>query len=421
MRTILHIARLIVGNLFIFSGLVKLNDPLGFSYKLEEYFIEFGMDWAWLHEILVPLAAALCIFEIILGVAVLVGYKFKTASWLLLLMIAFFTVLTFASAVFEIVRSCGCFGDAIPLTPWESFIKDLVLLMLILLLYFNRKKIIPFPDRNFDLIYFVISAIALLLLSIQLDWFMPFYFTVSVLAVNLILKFSRSRKLGAPMSTIASGLLSLLIGICAIEYLPFKDFRPYAVGKNLPAQMTLPPNATPPVYENILTYKNTKTGEVREMDMQEYTASKIWEDSDWEWVSTENTLIEEGDVAAITDFSIMAHAGDDMTDIFLSEARLIMIVAYDLSASDDSAWDEIKALAEKASERGVKTIGLSAATESEKNELIQQYGLPFEFYVTDGTVLKTIVRSNPGIVYMENGTVKGKWHHNQVPTLNQLN
>jgi uncharacterized membrane protein YphA (DoxX/SURF4 family) len=420
MRTLIHLARLFVGNLFIFSGLVKLNDPLGFSYKLEEYFIEFGMDWSWLHEILVPLAAGLCIFEIILGIAVLVGYKFRTASWLLLLMIIFFTILTFASAVFEIVRSCGCFGDAIPLTPWESFYKDLVLLVLILLLFFNRSKIIPFPDRNFDLIYFVISGIAMVLLSIQLDWFMPLYFTLGVLAINLILRYTRGGKEGARAATIASALLSLVIGVWAIEYLPFKDFRPYAVGKNLPEQMTLPPDAKAPVYENILSYKNTKTGEVKEMNMQEYTASKIWENSDWEWLSTENELIEEGDVAAITDFSIVAHSGEDITEQALLTPRLILVIAYDLSASEHSAWESISKLANKAAENRVKTIGLSAATEAEKDAIISEYGLPFDFYVTDGTVLKTIVRSNPGIVYLENGTVKGKWHYNTIPDYSQL-
>ena len=148
MKYILGIARLLVGNLFIFSGLVKANDPLGFSYKLEEYFVEFGMDWGWLHEILVPLAALLCIVEIVLGVALLVGYQMKIVSWSLLIMIVFFTILTGASAIFEIVRSCGCFGDAIPLTPWESFYKDLILLVFILLIFFKQKEIKPYKKMS---------------------------------------------------------------------------------------------------------------------------------------------------------------------------------------------------------------------------------------------------------------------------------
>lgn len=420
MRTILHISRLIVGNLFVFSGLVKLNDPLGFSYKLEEYFIEFGMDWGWLHEILIPLAAALCIVEIVLGIAVLVGYKFKQVSWLLLSMIIFFTILTFASAVFEIVRSCGCFGDAIPLTPWESFMKDVVLLVLILVLYFNRSKIISFPDRNFDLIYMAISLLAMLLLSFMLEWYMPLYLMATLLGINVMLKFSRSRNKGASVSTWTSLVLSLIIGIWAIEYLPFKDFRPYAVGKNLPDQMVLPPNAQPPVYENRLTYKNIKTGEIKVMNTKEFSASKIWEDKDWEWADTENTLVKEGDVPKITDLSIVSYSGGEMTDIFLSQEKLILIVAYDLSATNQDAWREVSELALKASEKGITTIGLTAGAEHEKDELIAKHDLPMQFYITDGTVLKTIVRSNPGVVYMESGTVKGKWHYNSIPSVNQI-
>lgn len=420
MRTILHISRLIVGNLFVFSGLVKLNDPLGFSYKLEEYFIEFGMNWDWLHSILVPLAAGLCIAEIILGIAVLVGYRMKETSWLLLLMIVFFTILTFASAVFEIVRSCGCFGDAIPLTPWDSFIKDLILLVLILFLFFNKQRIIPFTDRNFDVIYFGFSAFNMALLSYMLDWYLPLNFILALLGLNLLLKYSRKKKLAASLSTWGSAVASLIIGIWAIENLPFKDFRPYAVGKNLPAQMVLPPNAQPPIYENYLTYKNTVTGEEKEFTTLEFTESKVWENKDWEWVSTENKLVKDGDVPKITDFSIVSHSGGEMTDIFMSQEKLLLIISYDLSAADNSAWEKIGDLALEGSEEGIITIGLSSASEDEKNALLKKYNLPMEFYITDGIVLKTIVRSNPGIVYMESGTVKGKWHLNNLPTVNQL-
>src|SRR5690606_24661925 len=132
--------------------------PLGMSYKLEEYFVEFGMDWSWLHEILVPLATFLCILEIVVGIAVLVGYRMKIFSSILLLLIIFFTILTGASAIFEIVRSCGCFGDAIPLTPWESFYKDLILLFFIIILFIKRNEILPFESSRMDLRYFLISV-----------------------------------------------------------------------------------------------------------------------------------------------------------------------------------------------------------------------------------------------------------------------
>ncbi len=420
MRTIIHISRLVVGNLFVFSGLVKLNDPLGFSYKLEEYFIEFGMNWEWLHSILIPLAAALCIAEIVLGIAVLVGYKMKQTSWLLLLMIVFFTILTFASAVFEIVRSCGCFGDAIPLTPWESFMKDIILLVLILFLFLNRNRIVSFPDRNFDLIYFVISAINMFLLSYMLEWYMPLYLMLIILGVNLALKFSRKRNFAAPSSTWISAALSLFIGIYAIENLPFKDFRPYAVGKSLPDQMVLPPGAQEPVYENILTYENKKTGEEKEFTSAEFTESKIWEDTDWEWKSTDNKLIVEGDLPKITDFSIVSHSGSDMTGIFLEMERLIIIVSNDLSATEESVWDDLKKLVVDGTKHDIVTIVLSPATWEEVQAFVEKHDLPMQIYITDGIVLKTIVRSNPGIVYLEKGTVMGKWHYNNLPTINQL-
>lgn len=420
MKYILNIARIIVGNLFIFSGIVKANDPLGFSYKLEEYFMEFGMNWEWLHEILVPLAAALCIVEIVLGVAVLVGYRMKQVSWLLLLMIVFFTILTGASAIFEIVRSCGCFGDAIPLTPWESFFKDLILLVLILVIFAKREVIKPWQSSISLLIVFAVSTIIMIVLGIMLEWNME----VEVFAfiwLAVLIKFIIKKSDYAAVFAVAFSLIyGLYLSIWSVEHLPFKDFRPYAVDKNLPDQMTLPPDAQQPIYENTLIYENKTTGETKELTDEEYTASKIWEDSNWEWKETQSTLIQEGDVAPITDLSITGHDGVDYTDIILSEDQVLLIVAYDLSAAGTEHWNEINALAKKAKAQGVKVVGLSAAGEEQKEEYIQTHNLNFDFYITDGIVLKTIVRSNPGLVMLKQGTVTGKWHENDVPTVDEL-
>jgi uncharacterized membrane protein YphA (DoxX/SURF4 family) len=419
MKFLISLARIIVGNLFIFSGIVKANDPLGFSYKLEEYFIEFGMDWHWLEEILVPLAAALCIVEIILGIAVLVGYRMKSVSWVLLLMILFFTVLTGASAIFEIVRSCGCFGDAIPLTPWESFYKDLILLALILVLFAKRATIKPFVEPKFDVFYLVISSAIMLALSFMLEWFAPFIFTLIILGVGVIAKFIKA-SISAALATSLSLIGSVWFSAYAVEHLPFKDFRPYAEGKNIPDQMKLPEGAQPPVYENILVYKNKETGEVKEFTSEEYTNQKVWENESWEWQDTESTLIEEGDVAKITDFSVTSHDGTDYTDIILSEEEVLLIIAYDLSKSGTDHWKEITDLTKKAKAKGVKVLGLSAAGAEQKNEYIKKHDLNFDFYITDGIVLKTIVRSNPGLVMLKKGTVTGKWHENDVPSVDQL-
>lgn len=420
MKYLISLSRILVGNLFIFSGLVKANDPLGFSYKLEEYFVEFGMDWAWLHDILVPMAAGLCIVEVILGVAVLVAYRMKWVSWSLLLMIVFFTILTGASAIFEIVRSCGCFGDAIPLTPWQSFYKDLILLGFILILFFNRNNIHPDEDKKSILFYTLISSLIMIPLSIQLDWWFPFIFTFGILGFGLALRYALNRNM-AHITTWASLVASLVFSILAIEYLPFKDFRPYAIGKNLPEQMTLPPNAKAPVYENVLVYRNTKTGEEKEFVGQEFNDSKIWENKDWEWKSTDSKLIQEGDVAKITDLSILSHQDEDLTDQMLAKPNVLWIISYDLSLISEDHLSELANLAQQAKSKGIEVYALSSAGKSQVDDFKSKHKLAVEFMVVDGIVLKTMVRSNPGLMQLKAGTVVGKWHENKLPEIEELN
>lgn len=419
MKLIIHLARIIVGNLFIFSGIVKANDPLGLSYKLEEYFMEFGMHWGWLHEILVPLATFLCILEIVLGIAVLVGYRMRLITTLLLLMIIFFTILTGASAIFEIVKECGCFGDAIPLTPWQSFYKDLILLVLIVILFARRKYIEPFESSKPDLIYFLISFIIMGLLSVMLDWYFPMVFVLIVLGVGVLIK-PKIREKDAGLVVILAVIGSIWFSVDAIEHLPPKDFRPYAMGKNIPEQMTLPEDAKAPVYETVLTYKNTETGEEKQFTMKEYTAQKIWENKSWEWVSTDSELIEEGDVAEITDFSITGMDEVDYTDEFLNKPYVFMLIMYDLSATETDNFDQINELAKKAQDSGMEFIGLSSAGYQQANDFRHKHQTPFDFYITDGIVLKTIVRSNPGLILLHKGTVLGKWHNNDIPAFSEI-
>src|SRR5690606_14982594 len=183
---LLAFARLFTGLLFIFSGLIKANDPTGFGYKLEEYFLVFGTHF--LNDYAVTIAIVICGLEILLGALLLLGFWKRTVAWGLLLLILFFTFLTFYSAFFDVVTSCGCFGDAIPLTPWQSFGKDLVLLALILIIFFNREAIRP-----------VISGSG----------------TQVFITVLLI-------------------IASVGIGIYTVSYLPFIDFLPYKKGNNLP-------------------------------------------------------------------------------------------------------------------------------------------------------------------------------------------
>src|ERR1700743_1772034 len=178
------IARILVGLLFIFSGLIKINDPLGFSYKLEEYFEVFHITF--LSSLAVGIAILLCSLEIILGFALLIGVRAKQVAWGLLLLIIFFAFLTFYSAAFKVVQTCGCFGDAIPLTPWQSFSKDLVLLLLILVLFKNRADIKPiFKAKTGDQLL------------------------------------------------IASVVIAIAMGLYTYNFLPVIDFLPYKVGANI--------------------------------------------------------------------------------------------------------------------------------------------------------------------------------------------
>ena len=157
MKILTIISRLLVGSLFIVSGLIKANDPVGFSYKLKDYFAADVLNMEWLIPFALVLAVVICVVEIVLGLATVMGSKMKPVSWLLLLMIIFFTFLTFYSAQFEKVTDCGCFGDALKLTPWESFSKDAVLLLFVLLIFLKRKSIEMNSERE-DLIYGVISS-----------------------------------------------------------------------------------------------------------------------------------------------------------------------------------------------------------------------------------------------------------------------
>lgn len=420
MKYLLTLSRIIVGNLFIFSGIVKANDPLGFSYKLEEYFVEFGMNWEWLHNILVPLAAVICIVEILAGIAVLVGYRMKVVGWLLLLMIVFFTFLTGASAIFEIVRSCGCFGDAIPLTPWQSFYKDLILLFFIGIIFWKRNDIQPYENNTHLLGVYIVSSIIMVILGRMLDWSMAGEVLVFLWVAIIVKYVSQKPSLAANVAMVLGLFYCVYLTYGAVYHLPFKDFRPYANGKNLPEQMTLPEGAVAPVYENYLVYKNTETGETKTFTTAEYTESKIWEDKRWEWQSTDSELIEEGDEAKITDLTIVTHEGADITDQVLAEEKALWVVCYDLGKTSTEHFQEINNLVQEAKQKGIVVFGLSSAGEEQKNKFISENNLDFDFFITDGIVLKTMVRSNPGLMYLENGTVRGKWHENDVPSANNL-
>jgi hypothetical protein len=362
MKLISRICWLFVGALFIFSGLIKINDPVGTAIKLEEYFEVFSTDFTPWFLSLVPYALYFSIFlsslEIILGVALLLRWRLKAVLVSLLVIIVFFTFLTFYSAYFNKVTDCGCFGDAIKLTPWESFTKDIVLLVMILILLFTY-RLLPKPMREDTA-----------------GW---------AVGITIIISFG--------------------LGIIAYLYEPFIDFRAYKVGNNIPALMK--PSA--PLRYKYIMEKNGQT--------QEFTS-----------YPTDTTLKFKQMVALnpeagpkITDFNVWSDSGDFTQEIF--QGNKLLIIVQDVRKTNPHSFAEINGLisaAEKAAGEKIQPLVLTASSSQDFDVFRHEVNLAAPYYFADGTVLKTMMRANPGIMLLQNGQVIGKWHHNSLPTLETL-
>jgi uncharacterized membrane protein YphA (DoxX/SURF4 family) len=353
--------RFAVGALFIFSGLIKLNDPVGTKIKLEEYFEVFASDFGSFFHFFIPYAMpiglVLVVLEIVLGVAVLIHYRMNLTTKLLLALIVFFTFLTFYSAYFNKVTDCGCFGDAIKLTPWESFTKDVILLVFALHLFWYRK--------NFDPVLRSIEG----------------HVVVSVVT-----------------------LASFFLGIYAIRHLPFLDFRAYKVGNNISEQMQ--PQEAP-----IIEYVFEKNGE-------EITSKQFLRKDDGYEYKSSRVLNEEKIVPKITDYSVSSVDGDDVTSETFEGAKLMLIV-YDVEHASLKSIDEIRSLI-TALDGKVEMMALTSSSGVQVVAVRQANQLAIPFYFTDATVLKTIIRSNPGLTLWVNGTVAAKWHHNDTPSASEV-
>lgn len=367
----LGFCRIFTGLLFIFSGLIKANDPTGFGYKLQEYFEVFHLSA--MNEYATAIAVVVCGFEILLGVLLLLGVYANTVAWGLLLLILFFTFLTFYSAFFEVVTSCGCFGDAIPLTPWQSFSKDLVLLALILIIFFKRKQI------------------------------------------RSLIKGSGNQF----AATLITAIISLGIGIYTVNYLPFIDFLPYKVGNNLPALMVLPEGKQADVFEQLYTMKNKKTGATKQVNDKVYMADKLWEDESWEIIGEpESRLIQKGYDIPIPDLLITDADGADHTQEIISNPYYNMIiVAKDLSSANIDALQKINQTAMQLTKdyNGLRIVLLTASASKDAQYLSDKMQLIAEIYYADLIPLKSMVRANPGVLLLKGGNVMGKWHYNNFP------
>ncbi len=368
------IIRYFVGVLFIFSGLIKLNDPVGTKIKLEEYFEVFAADFAFaagFFHFLLPLAlvlaVVLCVAEVVLGIALLLRYRLRATLWSLLAIVVFFTFLTFYSAYFNKVTDCGCFGDAIKLAPWQSFGKDVLLVILIVVLFVQRNQL---PSLNTR-------------------------FTQIAVAGSL---------------AICAG-----IGIYAIFYLPVIDFLPYKINANLPANMTLPPGAQGDVFEINYTLQNARTKATQQLTDKQYIATEIWKDTTWKITQTsEPKLVQKGQRPKITDFSVTTPDGEDVTQQAFAGDKLLVVIR-DATQARESHLQAIGALIAGLKGRTPEIMVLTATSGAAFEEYRHEYQLAAPYFFTDNTVLKTMVRTDPGVLLLHNGTVTGKWPAARIP------
>ncbi len=361
MHIFVQIARFLVGGLFIFSGLIKINDPVGTAIKLEEYFTVFAADFAPFFTVFVPMAlflsVLLSVVEVVLGVAVLLNFRMEITAWILLGLIVFFTFLTFYSAYFNKVTDCGCFGDAIKLTPWQSFIKDIILLVLIVLIFIYRKTLQPVMSvKTADISIGVVTAV------------------------------------------------NVFLAVYAIQHLPYIDFRAYKVGNNIPAQMM--PEENP-----VIEYVFQKDG--KEMRSEKYLSAE----EGYEYVEAK-ILNEDKTIPKISDYQVTSVEGEDFTEQTF-EGNKLFIIIHDANKANAGNVKEINKLVE-ALPATVQPMVLTSSGEQVIDAFRHEMQLSVPYYFVDATVLKTIIRSNPGLILLREGTVLGKWHGNDVPEVDNL-
>lgn len=370
----LQLIRIIVGVLFIFSGLIKANDPSGLAYKMEEFFELWEMTYFSPYSL--GFSIAIIAFEIVAGVAVLLGYAFRQFAFLLLLLMLFFTFLTGYAIWFEYANQrelkCGCFGDCIPLTAMQSFIKDLILLAMVMLLLLGRKRISGLFRRPINTSLLILS----LVFSVFIQWY-------------------------------------------ALQHLPYVDCLPYKVGNNIYQKMQPPPGSYPDEYALTYTMKHTQTGETKVMSSQEYMDSNIWQDTlNWQlFGEPEQKLIKKGNnTPEIKDFIVQDFEGEDYTEALIKEPGYnFLFFVKDVKKVPERNMDRLKKLFAKAEKSNIGYYLLSASNKEETEKFVKDNGLNIYYFAIDGTVCKTAMRSNPGLMLLKGGTVMGKWSYNDYP------
>ena len=358
---LLALARTLLGLVFIYSGIVKGIDPVGTEYRIVDYFIAFGTQWA--NPFALSLSVILNASEFMLGIILLFNISIRFTAWLVLLMMTFFTFVTLNDALYSPVPDCGCFGDAIILSNWQTFYKNLVIDALLLMVFLGRNRI-----KNW---FGAKSQLALL--GVMLIGFVGFE-------------------------------------IYNIRHLPVKDFRSWKVGNNMVVENPLP-------VDMYVTYKNVKTGETQEYLSPNYPFNDSTWLADWEFV--DSRIVDPNPV--LHDLKIDDEFGNDYTDAIIANPDFqFMLVSYDLEFGKWEKIDELRQFIKDCNNAGISIVFITSSLPDRAKAFKWQYKLDVDFFFADDIALMAMIRSNPGLVLMKEGVVQGKWHINDLPEFNEL-
>jgi len=357
-KTQITLSRVLLGLLFIYSGFVKGVDPVGTEYRIVDYFIAFGTDWAF--PLALPLSVLMNSVEFVLGILLLLNVGMQITSWLVMLMMAVFTVVTFNDALYSPVPDCGCFGDAFVISNWQTFYKNLIIDALLLIVLFSRNRV----GKCF---------------RFKTEW--------AILLVSIF------------------GFI--IFEIYNIRHLPIIDFRNWKVGNAMVNENPLP-------MKYYLTYKNIETGEEMEYLSPDYPYNDSAWIARWEFV---NQRVEDPN-PKLHDLRIENEDGIDYTNqIIANPGFQFIVVAYDLPKSNLKYMDMLNGIFQVSDELGFSLVVITSSLPQEAQQFKENYLQDANFYYADDVTLMTMIRSNPGLILLKNGVIRAKWHYNDIPSV----
>ncbi len=362
LKIYINLCRFVLAGTFVFSGFVKANDPLGFGYKLADYLQAFGWESLNHEQLLLSAAIGISTAEFVIGIYLLVGINRRLASRTALLLMAIMTPLTGYIALYNPVADCGCFGDAIILTNWQTFYKNIILSIMAISIVWKSQHITRFITR-------------------RSEWM------VSLYSITYICCFA----------------------LYCLGHLPVFDFRPYHIGSHIKEGMSIPEGEQAPVYETIFIME--KDGLKKEFTIENYP------DSGWTFVDRKTIVKEKGYVPPIHDFALVEQEnGEDITEMVLDDkGYTFLLVVHQVEKADDSYIDLINEIYEYSIQHGYSFYALTASGEEQIEAWKDNTGGEYPFCMVDDITLKTIVRANPGIVLLKDGTIANKWNACDLP------